>query len=202
MTRPSRIVPLMKRLGICLVLLVAAAVPAFAQSSEFGILFGGSARYIKGSEADSVPGTERINEGFSLSNSAIELYYGVELDPGTMFRIKAGRINTPVAVAEDVNGTTLRHDVRDGELQHIEGVVDYRFSEPFGSTGLFGGIGFYRQEAPGFSSTSTYGFNAGVNLELPISRRYGVIAEGTYHWTRQEFRPRFLTLTAGLRIAF
>ena len=42
----------------------------------------------------------------------------------------------------------------------------------------------------------------GVNADFPFSRRYGLIAEGTYHWLHTKVRQRFVTLTAGLRISF
>lgn len=198
MTGPSRIVPRMKKLLLTLGFLLLGAAPAFAQSSEFGVLFGGSRRFIDSAPAAS--GTTLTDEGFSFSNSVVDLYYGVEVDPGTRFRLKVGRIETPVAFAEREGATRVRRDVRNGEVQHVEGLVDYRFSEAFGSTGLFGGVGLYRQQAEGFSSTTSYGFTGGINADFPLSRRYGVITEVSYHWTRQDFRPRYLTVTAGLRI--
>jgi hypothetical protein len=82
--------------------------------------------------------------------------------------------------------------------------IEYRFREPYGTTGLFGGLGFYRQSAddPEVKSTSDWGYHAGVSADFPLSKRYGVILEGTYHWSRAEFRPRYLTVGAGFRIAF
>ncbi len=38
--------------------------------------------------------------------------------------------------------------------------------------------------------------------DFPLSRRYGVVVEGTYHWVNYHYRPRYLTLTGGLRITF
>ena len=134
--------------------------------------------------------------GFEFSNSAIDIYYAVELDPGTTFKLKAGRILTPVAFR-----TPQPADV-EGELQHVEGVVEYGFSEPYGSTGLFAGLGLYRQEADDFGDDTNWGFSAGVHADFPLSRRYGVIIEGTYHWAHLDVRQRFLTAGAGLRIRF
>jgi hypothetical protein len=60
----------------------------------------------------------------------------------------------------------------------------------------------YRQGAEGFESTTNFGFNAGVNADFPITRRYGVVVEAAYHWNRAEFQPRYLTLGGGLRVSF
>jgi hypothetical protein len=90
----------------------------------------------------------------------------------------------------------------DGEIQHIEANVEYRFSEPFGTTGLFAGIGFYRQSGDDSESTTNYGVNGGVNADFPLSRRYGIVVEGTYHWTSADFQSRYMTVAAGLRVSF
>src|SRR5437879_10667157 len=82
----SRIVPLMKKPAFFLTILMLAALPALAQStSEFGILFGGSKRVndVAGSQ-----GEQGVND-FKFSNSVKEIYYGVQMEPGTWFRVKA-----------------------------------------------------------------------------------------------------------------
>jgi len=89
-----------------------------------------------------------------------------------------------------------------GRIQHLDALIDYKFSEPYGSTGLFAGVGFYRDQPRNGSSQSNYGFSAGVNGDFPLSRRYGVIVEGTYHWVNFDYNPRLVTLTGGLRISF
>jgi hypothetical protein len=183
----------MKRV-VLFVFFAAAAVPCFAQSTEFGFIFGGSRRFIR--ERDRSPDVNYDLSGFEFSNSSIDVYYGVEVDPGTMFILKAGRIEGPVAYRSPEPA-----DV-EGELQHVEGVVQYSFSEAFGSTGLFAGVGLYRQEAPDFPNETSWGLSAGVNADFPLSRRYGVILDATYHWTHMDVRQRFLTVGAGLRIAF
>ena len=33
------------------------------------------------------------------------------------------------------------------QVEHVDALIDYRFSEAFGSTGLFAGVGLYRQRA-------------------------------------------------------
>jgi hypothetical protein len=196
------IVRSMRRTAFLLAFVLIGAVPMTAQSSEFGVLIGGSKRMID--EGNAAPGAQLIDESFKFSNQSIDLFYGFQLDPGTMFKIKAGRIETPVAVVQDVagapEGTQFRRDV-DGEVQHVEGIIEYRFSEIFGRTALFGGIGAYRHEADN-TSTVDFGWTAGVNADFPLSRRYGVILEGAYHWTKSDFDPRYLTVSGGLRIAF
>lgn len=178
-----------------LALTIAGALPAAAQSTEFGILLGGSSRAsVKGTQTAT---DENVDTGFSFSNSSVDLYYSRQLDPDTNFKIKAGRINTAVSFA-DANGGRIDAD---GELQHVDGLIEYRFSEVFGSTGLFAGVGLYRAEG-GNRSETDYGFSGGVNADFPLSRNYGVIVEGTYHVTNLEFRPRYVTVSGGLRFSF
>ncbi len=193
----------MRKFAFLLAVSVLTASPALAQSTEFGVLFGGSKRIVSNDEAPT--GGKLVNQSFSFSNSTVDLYYAVEVDPGTFFRVNVGRMNTPVGFLEREvrNGETIdvRRDV-DGEVQHAEGIIEYRFSEPFGSTALFAGVGVYRHSAEGRSSNTDYGFAGGVTADFPLSRRYGVIAAATYHQTYHEFRPRYLTISGGLRFAF
>lgn len=199
--KPSLIVRRMKRPALLFVVLAALALPSFAQSSEVGITFGGGRR--TANEAVKENDVPFLNDEFSFSNSAIDIFWGIQIEEGTYFKIKGGRIETPVAIDVTPEGATkkVRRDV-EGEVQHIEANIEYRFSEAFGSTALFGGLGFYKHSGEGIDSTADYGFNAGVNADFPITRRYGFVIEGTYHWTRADFRPRYLTLGAGLRVAF
>jgi hypothetical protein len=198
---PSRIVPAMKRTLILLVLIVVSALPAIAQSNELGVIVGGSRRFVDG--ADKEDGVEFDDSIFSLSNNSFELYWAMQMEPDVYLKFKVGRIQGPVAIAYEVEGQdkTFRRDA-DGEVQHVEANVEYRFSEAFGTTGLFGGIGFYRQSAPDSDSTTAYGFNGGVNADFPLSRRYGIVLEATYHWSNLDFQSRFLTAGAGLRVSF
>jgi hypothetical protein len=191
----------MKRTSILLVLVVLSALPAFAQSNEFNVMVGGSRRFVDAGPREA--GVEFDDSTFALTNNTFELSWATKLEPDTWFRIKGGRLEGPVAVAYQREGddTVYRRDAN-GEVQHIEANVEYRFSESYGSTGLFGGIGYYRQTAPDSKDSSGHGFNAGVNADFPLSRRYGIVLEGTYHWVRTDFQPRYLTLAAGLRVAF
>jgi hypothetical protein len=206
----------MKRTLFLLALTVLCAVPVFAQeTNEFGFLIGGSRRFIWGGEGvRSITGdaeSDWIESNFSFSNTSFELYWSIPLEPEVNLKFKGGRMATEIAipdieddpVTENENDPTLfRRDVADGEVAHIEAVVEYEFDEPFGSTGLFAGVGYYRLSAPDEESQSTWGMTAGVNADLPITSRYGAVVEAAYHWTRGEFQPRYLTVSAGLRVSF
>jgi len=190
----------MRKTAFLLAISLISASSALAQTTEFGALFGGSKRVIKHHEP--AAGTELMNPGFSFSNSAVDLYYALQVDPGTMFKVQVGRIDSPIGIREtNAAGNVVRRDV-DGEVQHVEGIIEYRFSEPMGSTGLFAGIGFYRQQATSFSSTTDYGFPVGVTADFPITRRYGFVTAATMHFTNADFHPRYLTISGGLRLGF
>lgn len=197
---PSRIVPAMKRALVFLVFSLIAAAPLAAQTTEFGVLYGGSKRTIKNGTAPD--GESLINSGFSFSHSAVDVYYGVQVDPGTIFKVQVGRIDGPVAFAvPQAGGGNLRRDAN-GQVQHAEGIIEYRFSESYGSTGLFAGVGMYRTTASGQNSQTDYGFPIGVTADFPMTRTYSFIAAATYHLTNGDFHPRYLTVQGGLRIGF
>jgi hypothetical protein len=218
MTASHTLAP-MKRAILLSALMLTVAAPAFAQHTEFGILVGASRRFINEGLGEPIPTTtplERrafLDNELSLKNSAVDLYWSIEIDEGTRLKVKVGRIETPVAFAipnpafdkdnpSDTEPEFFRRDV-DGEVQHASAVIEYRFDEPYGSTALFGGLGLYRQSGEGdLDSESDYGFQAGVNADFPITRKYGAIVEGTYHWSRGPFSPRYFTLTGGLRFGF
>jgi hypothetical protein len=193
---------------LALSLLVAA--PAFAQTSEFGILLGGSKRLISSTDEEAGRG---VSDSFKFSNSVREIYYSVNLDPGTRFRLKAGQITAPVAFQFTTATGNVRRDTAKGKIDHIDGLIDYKFSEAFGSTGLFAGVGLYRQSAtladpnlPGGQQSrqeeTNYGFSGGVNGDFPLNRHAGVIVEATYHWINYHYKPRYVTLSGGLRFTF
>jgi hypothetical protein len=198
---PSRIVPAMKRTSLLLALIVLGALSASAQTTEFGVMAGGSRRFVDGGvKEDDV---EYADSTFSLKNSVFEMYWAMQLEPEVYLKVKGGRIETQIAVPYEVEGEDelFRRD-EEGEVQHAELNVEYRFSEPYGRTGLFAGVGFYHQSSPGSDSSTNYGVNGGVNVDFPLSRRYGILVEGTYHWTNSRFQSRYMTATAGLRVSF
>ena len=199
--KTSRIVPAMKR-TLLLALIVLSALPAIAQSTELGFLVGGSRRFVDGAAKED--GVEFDDSTFSLSNNSFELYWGMQMEPDVWIKVKGGRMETPIAIAyktSDTQAKPFRRDAR-GEVQHAEINVEYRFSEPFGTTGLFAGLGYYRSTAEDEDSSSAFGVNAGVNADFPLSRRYGIVVEGTYHWTNSPFDSRYMTLGGGLRVSF
>lgn len=207
MNDPSHTLAAMKRAILLTALALTLAVPMFAQSTEFGVLVGGGRRFVDTGDAEA--GRALLDNDFSFSNSAIDLYWSMELEADTRLKFKVGRLETPVAFEIPNDATTddeddvLRRDVM-GEVQHLSMLAEYRFDEPYGSTAIFGGVGLYRQSADDddVDSESGYGYQIGINADFPISRRYGVITEATYHWSRGPFTPRYLTLTGGVRIAF
>lgn len=197
----SRIVPAMKRTFFLVALLVGSALPAVAQENEIGVMVGGSRRFVDGAPREE--GVEFADSTFSFSNNSFELFWARPIDPETWIKLKAGRIETQVPVAYQLEGdeTIYRRDA-EGEVTHIEANLEYRFDEPYGSTALFAGIGMYQQEAEDADSSSSFGVNVGVNADFPITRRYGFVLETAYHWVRADFQPRYLTLSGGLRISF
>jgi len=191
----------MKRAFLLFTLMIVAAVPLFAQSTEFGVIAGGSRRFVDSGLREG--GVQWLDSSFSFSNSSVELYWGMRMDEDVYFKLKGGRIETQVAEAYTLSGVpgTFRRDV-DGEVQHLNAEVEYRFSEAYGSTGVFGGLGLYRQSGDGIASTNNFGWSLGVTSDFPLSRRYGIVLQGTYHWTNADFRPRYMTVGGGLRVAF
>lgn len=175
--------------------LAAQTSPLSNTMSQFGILFGGSKRMndIKGTQ-----GRSDVKD-FSFGNSVKEIYIGTRLEPDTMFRIKAGTIDVPVLVT---NAAGDGFDKVKGKIDHIDAIVDYKFSESFGTTGVFGGLGMYRATAPGLADDTNAGLSVGINADLPLSSRYGIVVEGTYHYLHLNPRQRFITATGGLRISF
>jgi len=205
----------MKRTLFLLALIIVGAVPVIAQeSNEFGVIIGGSRRFVAGGgSVRSITDDESdwIESNFSFSNNSIELYWSMPIEPDLNLKFKGGRLESEIAIpylADDpkttdkVDPTLFRRDVADGEIHHIESLIEYEFDEPFGSSGLFAGLGYYRMSASGEESRSTWGVTAGVNSDFPITRRYGVVLEAAYHWTRTDFHPRYLTVGGGFRVSF
>lgn len=199
----SLIVPRMKKIALTLVLAAAVSLPASAQSSEFGFTYGGTMRVSV--DGESVVTGGDIDDSFSFDNNSIDLYWATDFNEDTRFKIKAGRIesvvSTPVNLTDNEDDPLVLRSDALGDIEHLEGIIEYRFREFYGTTGLFAGVGMYRAQSEDARETD-YGLTAGVTGDFPISRRYGVIVEGAYHWTNLQFRPRFITAGAGLRVRF
>ena len=182
-----RIVTAMKKTSILLALFVFSALPAAAQHNEFGALIGSSKPMKSGA------GKGNFESGMR------ELYYGMELEPGTIFRIELGRMGVKTALPNGAGGFEVDPH---GNIEHADGVIEYRFSEAYGYTGLFAGAGLYRQKTNG-REESDYGFQGGISALFPLNRTYAIAVEGAYHWVNvYSPRPRYVTIGAGVRIAF
>jgi hypothetical protein len=183
----------MKKTLILLGFSLVAALPVFAQHNEIDLLVGG-AKAMK----TAAGGKSDFQHGFE------EISYGVSLEEDTIFKIKLGRMDAKTAfVSKDANGNQVV-DVVDakGQVEYADAVIEYRFSEPFGSTGLFAGTGLYRQTGAN-RQESDYGFVAGVNGLFPITRNVGISAEAAYHWAHfYSPKPRYAAIGVGLRFAF
>jgi hypothetical protein len=183
----------MKKTLILLSFLLLAALPALAQNNEIGLLVGG-AKAMK----TAAGGKSDFQHGFE------EISYGVDIDQGTIFKIKLGRMDAKTAfVSKDVDGNQVVDAVdAKGQVEYADVVIEYRFSEPFGYTGLFAGTGLYRQSGAN-RQESDYGFVGGVNGLFPITRSVGITAEAAYHWVHfYDPKPRYGTVAVGLRFAF
>jgi hypothetical protein len=184
----------MKKTLILLGFSLVAALPLFAQHNEVDLLIGG-AKALK----TAAGGKSDFQHGFE------EISYGVSLEPDTIFKIKLGRMNAKTAfLTTGPNGSFV--DPKDvdpkGQIEYADAVIEYRFSEAFGSTGLFAGTGLYRQSGSN-RQESDYGFVGGVNGLFPISRSMGINAEAAYHWVHfYSPKPRYATIGVGLRFAF
>jgi hypothetical protein len=192
----------MKTTLILLGFSLVAAVPVFAQHNEIDVLVGGA-------KAMKTPagGKSDFKSGFE------EISYGVSMEEDTVFKIKLGRMNATTAfasAAKDKKGNNIvdpgNVDPK-GQIEYADAVIEYRFSEPFGSTGLFAGGGLYRQSGRNSIGTplqeNDYGFVGGVNGLFPITRNVGISAEAAYHWVHfYNPKPRYASIGVGLRFKF
>ena len=145
----------MKKTLILLGFSLVAALPVFAQHNEVDLLIGGAKamKTLAGGKSDFQHGFEEIS-------------YGVSMEQDTIFKIKLGRMNAKTAFAstekdEKGNNIVLPGDVDPkGQIEYADAVIEYRFSEPFGSTGLFAGAGLYRQSGISTSTARPSGTSA------------------------------------------
>lgn len=179
-SNPSNIVTSMRHLFIIVAVSLLAALPAAAQSSSVGFTLGIA---------------QPAQDGFDVdfSQSAKEVYFATEIEPETFFKLKVGRLETEDAPAEVVDP--------DGTIDFVAALIEYRFHEVFGSTGLFLGGGYYKQEFGDFDEAN-WGLHAGVNGIFPITRRVGFIGELGYHWIQFEEKQSYYTASAGLNMRF
>lgn len=161
---------------------LAAAAPLSAQTLSIGASVGIAEGGSDGFE-------------FDFEDSLQEVWIGTEMDAGTSFRLRGGRLETDRG--PEVGGIVLS----DGEVEYLEALIEYRSSEVFGSSGFYLGPGFYRQEFDDFDE-SDWGVSAGVNALFPVTRRFGVLVDVGYHWVNFEETYDFVAATAGFRFGF
>jgi hypothetical protein len=174
----------MKKLLITTVLATLIATPIFAQTSTVGVMIGAS---------------ESAEHGLKigLDHSAREIFFSTELEPETIFKLKAGTVNT----TNEFDLASNDQVTSKGNIDYVEALVEYRFSEVYGSTSLFAGPGYFRQHFGGYEE-SNYGFAGGVNGIFPMTRRSAFLAEIAYHAARFDRRRAFLTVTGGVQFGF
>src|SRR5258706_6143720 len=117
----------MKKTLILLSFLLLAALPALAQNNEVDLLVCG-AKALK----TAATGKSDFQHGFE------EISYGVEIDQSTIFKINLGRMEAKTAfVSKDASGKQVVDAVDNkGQVEYADATIEYRFAEPFGSTGL------------------------------------------------------------------
>lgn len=169
----------MKRSLLLLVLLVTPSL-ALAQPFQFGILAGAG---------------RSMEDGFDLDfdEQVVEVFVGTRVDVQTMFNVKFGQTDTAVGPTGDA--------LPGGKLEYLAGQVEYQFDEIWGSSSLFAGPGVYRARG-GDIEEAELGISGGVNAVFPLTRRYGVLVELSYHWVNFEESYTFLTATGGLKVSF
>src|ERR1043165_8288839 len=95
----------MKR-ALLLIALMVVGAPLFAQSTEFGVIVGGSRRFVDIGQKDT--GVVWIDSKFNFTNSSVELFWGMAIDEESWFKLKVGRIETQIAEEYSVPGTPGR----------------------------------------------------------------------------------------------
>ena len=178
------IVPRMRKfLTLAFTAALFMSAPLAAQTMSAGIALGGA---------------NQVNDGLNLhlNNSVRELWFGTQLEDTTYFGFKAGQIDSDDGPRVGAPGVD-----QNGKIEYLDALVEYRFSEVFGSTGLFAGPGYYRQRF-GVLEENNYGLAGGVNGMFPITRRVALTAEVAYHWVNFDQPSRFITATGGVRVGF
>jgi len=222
--KPMRIVPAMRK-SFCFLLFLLAAAPAFAQTQQFGVLLGGTKRLYSGHDKlATTDNTANVTfpdlpiDRYRFAHGVREVFYAVQVEPAVLFKVQAGQWDTDVGVVESGFDRHTKPPTKvsdpsmpvSGTVEHADGIVDYRFTEPYGSTGIFAGLGLYRWSANNappdqyhnVKDATNYGYTFGVNGEFPMSRRYAFMVEGAYHWINMSSPVRYVTITGGLRAAF
>jgi hypothetical protein len=133
----------------------------------------------------------------SFDDEVKEIWIAFDTDgEGTVFKLKAGELDSNDWIALGAPGIT-----DDGSITYIDAIVEYRFSEVFGSSAIFAGLGGYRQKF-GTYDESDFGGTVGVNALFPVNRRFGITGEVAYHFVDFDVARKFLMASAGVRFNF
>ncbi|MDX1582301.1 MAG: hypothetical protein R3338_01750 [Thermoanaerobaculia bacterium] len=172
----------MKRIGMILVIMLFAAIPASAQENTVGLTLGAA---------------EFLEDSLSIdfSSDVQEIWYSRELEAGTVFRLKLGQADFEV---EEEDSDLPPGDY---EVEYAAALIEYRFHEIYGSTTIYLGPGAYRQNV-GAGDETNFGLNAGVTADFPMTRQIGVILEAGYHWVNFDEEYQFVTIGGGFRFSF
>ena len=159
--KPSRIVRPMKRTLILLALMIGSALPALAQEyTDLGIIIGGSRRFVDG--APHQDENDFLEQFLVRQHLHRDLLVDADrtraqLPPqGRTDRLEVSipyEVSTPTE--ENPDAVTINRRDVEGEVHHVEGLVEYEFDEIFGSSSLFAGLGYYRLSAPGEEAQQT-----------------------------------------------
>ncbi|HVT02024.1 MAG TPA: hypothetical protein VHL58_01460 [Thermoanaerobaculia bacterium] len=159
-------------------LLVVAALPLHAEDTSVGLMLGAGQSVREG--------------GFHVNDPVREIFFSTDTDPATTLKLKVGHIS----LDENRDGVDITR-----RLDYVDVLVEYKLDEVWGSSGLFGGVGLYREDVASGHDTD-YGFSAGLNGTFPVTRRLAFLAEAAYHSARFKDRATFVTVTAGLKLNF
>lgn len=142
---------------------------------------------------------EPVNDelGLDADLDVFEVAYAKRMENQTWFQVRLGEV--------DLAGERFdegREPEIDTEVRYALAIVEYEFDEIFGSTSLFAGLGAYDISGIGREDDEDWGFALGVAIDLPVSRRVGIVAEAAYHDASFDDQLRMLNVTAGLRFSF
>lgn len=173
----------MKKCALFVMLFLVAALPAAAQTFDFGLLLGRA---------------QNTDDGLSANfdDSVREIAFATALDADTHFRIKAGSLDT--VNFQELGGQPVDAD---GKIEYVDALVGYDYPEVFGTTMLFAGPGFYRQSFGPFEETN-WGLSAGINGKFPVTRKFAFLAEAGYHYAHFDQHRSFITISGGIQIGF
>lgn len=127
------------------------------------------------------------------SNPAGEVYFSVQTERHTYVSIRVGRLE----LQPDEGAGLL-----DSTLTYVAATGGYRFAESFYDSGVFLGLGGYRQEGDFLAEEDAFGFLAGVDGDFRLADRLSLVGQVTGHFVDLEGAQLYLTVEAGLAFHF